>query len=272
MIRETTFMNIASEIAETSYCIKRKVGAIIVKDNNIIAIGYNGTPSGFENVCEIDDPISGTEPRGLITKPEVLHAESNAITKCAKSHNSSQDADIYVTTAPCIQCAKLIIQSGIRRVYFRDSFSKSDGIELLNKANISVLQIINGEILNVFENEYKKINKEFLSFSKLAVSTINGESKKKPKLEVFDLAVRSYKEIEEGDAIYLPNEKKNNITIENTRNDELNVPSNPKKFIKIFFNKYTVINSNKNHVVCKRVGARHEEPIKLVTKFVIKTK
>ena len=118
--------------AENSYCNRRKVGALIVKDKMIISDGYNGTPSGFENVCEDEDGH---------TKPYVLHAEANAITKVAKSNNSSNGATLYVTAAPCMECAKLIIQSGIRRVVYVESYRLSDGIELLERAGIEVIQI-----------------------------------------------------------------------------------------------------------------------------------
>jgi dCMP deaminase len=118
--------------AENSYCERRKVGALLVKNKMIISDGYNGTPSGFENVCEDENGI---------TKPYVLHAEANAITKVAKSTNNSENATLYVTTAPCIECAKLIIQSGISRVVFCTSYRVQDGIELLNKAQIEVIQI-----------------------------------------------------------------------------------------------------------------------------------
>lgn len=118
--------------ANNSYCQRRKVGAIIVKDRMIISDGYNGTPCGFENVCEDENGI---------TKPYVLHAEANAITKVAKSNNSSDGATLYVTAAPCVECAKLIIQSGIRRVVYRDSYRITDGLDLMERAGIEILQI-----------------------------------------------------------------------------------------------------------------------------------
>ena len=105
---------------------------MIVKDKMIISDGYNGTPAGFENVCELED---GT------TKLYVFHAEANAITKIARSGNSSEGATIYVTTSPCIECAKLIIQSGIKRVVFSEKYRVEDGIELLKRANIEVVYI-----------------------------------------------------------------------------------------------------------------------------------
>lgn len=116
--------------AKNSYCIRRQVGALIVKDRMIISDGYNGTPAGFENVCEDDDNK---------TKPYVLHAEANAITKVAKSNNSSEGATLYITTSPCMECAKLIIQSGIKRVVFSDIYHHEDGIQLLKRAGIDVL-------------------------------------------------------------------------------------------------------------------------------------
>lgn len=118
--------------AENSYCKRRKVGALIVKDKMIISDGYNGTPSGFENICEDEN---------FKTKPYVLHAEANAITKVAKSNNSSDFATLYVTTAPCMECAKLIIQSGIKRVVFSGNYHSDEGIDLLRRAKIEVLQL-----------------------------------------------------------------------------------------------------------------------------------
>ena len=129
---DRSYLRMAQVWAENSYCNRRKVGALIVKDKMIISDGYNGTPSGFENVCEDEDGH---------TKPYVLHAEANAITKVAKSNNSSNGATLYVTAAPCMECAKLIIQSGIRRVVYVESYRLSDGIELLERAGIEVIQI-----------------------------------------------------------------------------------------------------------------------------------
>jgi len=116
--------------AENSYCTRRQVGALLVKDKMIISDGYNGTPAGFENVCELED---GT------TKPYVLHAEANAITKVAKSSNNSLGATLYVTASPCMECAKLIIQSGIRRVVYSEKYRLEDGLELLKRANIETV-------------------------------------------------------------------------------------------------------------------------------------
>lgn len=126
------YLEMAQIWAKNSYCIRRQVGALIVKDKMIISDGYNGTPSGFENVCE--------DEAGL-TKPYVLHAEANAITKVAKSNNSSQDATLYVTTSPCMECSKLIIQAGIKRVVFSNKYRIEDGLRLLERANIEIKHI-----------------------------------------------------------------------------------------------------------------------------------
>ena len=119
----------ASVWAKNSYCTRRQVGAILVKDRMIISDGYNGTPSGFENVCEDENGV---------TKPYVLHAEANAITKVAKSNNSSEGATLYVTASPCLECAKLIIQAGIRRVVSSEEYRITDGLDLLRRAGIEV--------------------------------------------------------------------------------------------------------------------------------------
>ena len=126
---DVRYMRMARIWAENSYCKRRRVGALIVKDKMIISDGYNGTPSGFENVCEDENNV---------TKPYVLHAEANAITKIARSGNNSGGATLYVTTSPCIECAKLIIQAGIRRVVFGEKYRIEDGINLLKRANIDV--------------------------------------------------------------------------------------------------------------------------------------
>ena len=123
------YLRMASIWAENSYCKRRQVGALIVKDQMIIPDGYNGTPSGFENVCEDEQNV---------TLPYVLHAEANAITKVAASSNSSKGATIYVTSAPCIECSKLIIQSGIVRVVYSEKYRTEEGCDLLKKANIQV--------------------------------------------------------------------------------------------------------------------------------------
>ena len=123
------YLRMAAIWAENSYCKRRQVGALLVKDKMIISDGFNGTPAGFENVCEDETNH---------TKPYVLHAEANAITKVAASSNSSRGATIYVTSSPCIECAKLIIQSGIRRVVYSENYRLADGIELLRRAGITV--------------------------------------------------------------------------------------------------------------------------------------
>lgn len=130
------YLKIAELISQQSYCTKRHVGAIIVKDGAIVSTGYNGTISGFENVCEYRN-----EAGELKTKPDVLHAEANAITKVACSTISTEGSTIYVTCSPCIECAKLIIQSKITRVVYYTMFSKPEGLELLKKANILCKQI-----------------------------------------------------------------------------------------------------------------------------------
>lgn len=126
------YLRMAEIWSENSYCTRRKVGALIVKDKMIISDGYNGTPSGFENVCEDENNV---------TKPYVLHAEANAITKIARSGNNSDGATLYVTDAPCIECSKLIIQSGIKRVIYSRSYRMTDGVDLLRRAGIEVLQL-----------------------------------------------------------------------------------------------------------------------------------
>ena len=123
------YIEMAGIWARNSYCKRRQVGALIVKDKMIISDGYNGTPSGFENVCEDENGV---------TKPYVLHAEANAITKVAKSGNSSQGSTLYVTASPCLECSKLIIQSGIKRVVYRDEYRLTDGVDLLRRAGIEV--------------------------------------------------------------------------------------------------------------------------------------
>ena len=123
------YVRMARIWAENSYCRRRQVGALVVKDKTVISDGYNGTPSGFENVCEDE---------GNVTKPYVLHAEANAITKLARSHNSSDGATMYITASPCIECAKLIIQAGIRRVVYSEKYRLEDGLNLLKRAGIDV--------------------------------------------------------------------------------------------------------------------------------------
>lgn len=123
------YLRMAAIWAENSYCQRRKVGALVVKEKMIISDGYNGTPSGFENVCE--------DAHGM-THPYVLHAEANAITKLARSGNNSDQATLYVTASPCIECAKLIIQAGIRRVVYAEQYRLTDGIDLLQRAGVEV--------------------------------------------------------------------------------------------------------------------------------------
>jgi len=160
------YLRMAFIWSENSYAIRRQVGCLIVKDNSIISDGYNGTPSGFPNICEhpsgYDDILehevleemydSGEDD--LVTFPYVLHAESNAIAKLAKSSNSSLGATIYITDEPCLECSKMIIQSGIRRVVYGRAYWKHDGVNLLKKANIEVKQI------NIQENEKSSSNEE----------------------------------------------------------------------------------------------------------------
>jgi len=123
------YLRMAKVWSENSYCQRRQVGALIVRDNMIISDGFNGTPSGFENVCEDENNV---------TKPYVLHAEANAITKIARSNNNSEGATLYVTDSPCIECSKLIIQSGIKRVVYCRKYRLTDGLELLKKAGIII--------------------------------------------------------------------------------------------------------------------------------------
>lgn len=130
-ILDRRYLRMASIWSENSYCQRRKVGAIIVKEKMIISDGYNGTPAGFENVCEDDG----------VTKPYVLHAEANAITKVARSNNSSEGATLYVTSSPCLECAKLIIQSGIKRVVFNELYRLDAGIKLLERAGVECIHI-----------------------------------------------------------------------------------------------------------------------------------
>ena len=129
---DVRYMRMAHIWAENSYCQRRKVGALIVKNKMIISDGYNGTPAGFENICENDEGF---------TKPYVLHAEANAITKIARSNNNSDGATLYVTASPCIECAKLIVQAGIKRVIYSEKYRLTDGIDLLERAGVEVVHI-----------------------------------------------------------------------------------------------------------------------------------
>lgn len=129
---DNRYMRMARIWAENSYCTRRKVGALLVNNKMIISDGYNGTPSGFENVCEDENNVS---------KPYVLHAEANAISKVARSNNSSDGATLYVTASPCIECAKLIIQAGIKRVAYGENYRIMDGLELLKRAGIETILV-----------------------------------------------------------------------------------------------------------------------------------
>lgn len=133
---DRSYLEMAQVWAKNSYCKRRRVGALIVKDRMIISDGYNGTPAGFENVCEDENGK---------TKAYVLHAEANAITKIAKSGNSSKGATMYVTTAPCVECAKLIIQAGIVRLVYKDSYTVTDGLDLLVRAGIEIVNLTEGK-------------------------------------------------------------------------------------------------------------------------------
>lgn len=129
LMLDKRYLEMATIWASNSYCKRRKVGALLVKGKMIISDGYNGTPEGFENICEDEDNL---------TKAYVLHAEANAITKVAKSNNSSQDATLYVTSSPCMECSKLIIQSGIKRVVYSEEYSHTEGLDLLRRAGIEL--------------------------------------------------------------------------------------------------------------------------------------
>ena len=135
---DTTYLFMASQWASLSRARRKKVGCLIVKDEAIISDGYNGTPKGFDNTCEYEDSVFAHTH--LTTKPEVLHAESNAITKLAKSTQSSNGATMYITISPCLDCSKLIIQAGIERVVYSDFYRNDEGIRLLRRANIKVDQ------------------------------------------------------------------------------------------------------------------------------------
>lgn len=135
------YLRMAHIWAENSYCKRRKVGALVVKDKMIISDGYNGTPSGFENICEDENQV---------TKSYVLHAEANAITKLARSNNNSEGSTLYVTASPCIECSKLIIQAGIKRVVYAEKYRLTDGLSLLKRAGIEVIY------LNPNENDESK--------------------------------------------------------------------------------------------------------------------
>lgn len=129
---DSRYLRMALTWAENSYCTRRQVGALLVKDKMIISDGFNGTPSGFDNVCEDDNDV---------TFPYVLHAEANAITKVARSNNSSEGSTLYVTASPCMECSKLIIQAGIKRVVFSELYRIHDGIDLLEKAGVECVHL-----------------------------------------------------------------------------------------------------------------------------------
>lgn len=131
-VLDLRYLRMAAIWSENSYCVRRKVGALIVKDKMIISDGFNGTPSGFPNVCESEDGL---------TFPYVLHAEANAITKVARSNNSSEGSTLYVTASPCMECSKLIIQAGIRRVVFSELYRITDGLDLLKEAGVETVHI-----------------------------------------------------------------------------------------------------------------------------------
>ncbi|MDF1573624.1 MAG: dCMP deaminase family protein [Bacteroidales bacterium] len=132
LVMDKRYLKMARIWASNSYCKRRQVGALLVKDKMIISDGYNGTPSGFENECEDDQDT---------TKTYVLHAEANAITKVAKSSNSSEGSTLYITTSPCMECSKLIIQSGIVRVVYQEKYRITDGLDLLERANIELVHL-----------------------------------------------------------------------------------------------------------------------------------
>lgn len=137
-IIDLRYLRMAYIWAENSYCKRRQVGALLVRDRMIISDGYNGTPCGFENNCETEDGV---------TLPYVLHAEANAITKVARSNNSSESSTLYVTTSPCMECSKLIIQAGIKRVVFSEMYRIADGIDLLQRSGVECVHLqLKGEI------------------------------------------------------------------------------------------------------------------------------
>lgn len=143
LVLDCRYLRMARIWAENSYCRRRKVGALLVKDQMIISDGYNGTPAGFENVCEDEDGV---------TKPYVLHAEANAITKVARSGNSSEGSTLYITASPCLECSKLIIQAGIKRVVFNDLYRLADGLEVLRRAGVVTVHIAD---IDQIDNEKK---------------------------------------------------------------------------------------------------------------------
>jgi dCMP deaminase len=135
------YMDVAKRFAQLSYAKRLNVGAVIVKDDRIIAYGYNGTPAGWDNECETCTHVDDVGNPTLVTKPEVLHAESNAIAKLARSTESGNEATLFVTHSPCLECAKLIYQSGIKEVYFGKQYRSSDGLDFLKASKISVINV-----------------------------------------------------------------------------------------------------------------------------------
>lgn len=133
-------MDWAKRVADCSHAVRLHVGAVIVKDDTVISYGYNGMPAGWDNNCE-DEVFQQDGTSALKTKPEVLHAESNAIAKLAKSSNSGIDADLFVTHMPCLDCAKLIYQSGIRRVFYNENYRDDSGVKFLEKSGVEVIQV-----------------------------------------------------------------------------------------------------------------------------------
>ena len=132
------YMDVAGRTSQLSHAVRLQVGAVIVKDNRILSYGYNGMPSGWDNKCEDKTYEEDGFHIKLTTKPEVLHAETNAIAKVSGSTESSENATMFCTHAPCLQCAKLIYQSGIKNLYYRDTYRDSDGLEFLNKSGVNV--------------------------------------------------------------------------------------------------------------------------------------
>ena len=141
------YLDVAERVSLLSHAVRLKVGAVIVKDHRILSYGYNGTPSGFDNVCEriipeeIDPDTRTITPAQLVTKPEVIHAEMNAILKVARSHDSTEDATLFLTHSPCIECSKAILQSGIKKVYFNIDYRSSAGVDLLRQSGVEVNQV-----------------------------------------------------------------------------------------------------------------------------------
>jgi dCMP deaminase len=136
------YMDWAARVAELSHARRLQVGAVIVKDDTVISYGYNGMPAGWDNNCEFEYIDPQTKVAELVTRPEVLHAESNAIAKLARIINSGNDADIFITHAPCLDCAKLVYQAGIKRVYFGTAYRNDDGLQFLKNSGVDVEQII----------------------------------------------------------------------------------------------------------------------------------